>query len=351
MDNIAFDSHKRYTLSLVEDQKGRILTEARIPHFRGAIKSYLKQFTPGTIVAVETIGSWYWIVEEIEEAGMKPALVHARKAKLMMGKINKTDRLDAHGLNLLQRNGTLPEVWIPPADLRDKRDLGRTRMVFANMRTKIKNRIHSVLTKYALHDFNGVSDIFGKRNRDELLQRIGELPPQTGFTTQCLMDELESIQSKISKFENRMKEVYQETPEVKLLMTIPGIGFLLAVIISNEVGDIKRFVSGPSLASYAGTTPRVHASGGKVHYGRLRSDVNHYLQWAFAEAANSVCASRRYYPNRHISRLYNRLRKRRGHFKAIGAVMRHLAEATYHVLSKMEPYQEPINKVASPRKA
>jgi transposase len=351
MEIIAFDAHKRYTLSLVENQEGRVLTEARIPHSRGAVKQFLKRFTPGSTVAVETIGSWYWIVDEIEEAGMRPALVHARKAKLMMGMIDKTDRLDAHGLNLLQRNGTLPEVWIPPADLRDKRDLGRTRMVFAHMRTKLKNRIHSVLAKYALHDFDAVSDIFGKRNQERLKKHVAELPPQTRFATQCLLNELDSVQGKIDAFEKRMKAVYEKTPEIELLMTIPGVGFLLAVVIANELGDINRFASPASFAAYAGTTPRVHASGGKVRYGPLRPDVNHYLQWAFAEAANSICVNRKRRPGKHMSRLYARIWKRRGHFKAIGAVMRHLAEATYHVMSKQEPYREPKSKAASPRKA
>ena len=63
-------------------------------------------------MAVETIGNRYWIVDEIEAAGCLPRLEHARKAKLMMGEINKTDKLDARGLNRLQRNGTLPMVWI-----------------------------------------------------------------------------------------------------------------------------------------------------------------------------------------------------------------------------------------------
>jgi len=348
---IAFDAHKRYTLSLVEDREGRVLTEARIPHCRGMIKHFLRKFTPGSTVAVETIGNWYWIVDEIEEAGMKPALVHARKAKLMMGSYNKTDRLDAHGLNLLQRNGTLPEVWIPPADLRDKRDLGRTRMVFTNMRTKIKNRVHSVLAKYALHDFEDVSDIFGKRNQERLNQHINELPPQTKFTSQCLLNELASVQSKIDAIEKQMNEVYETTPEIELLMTIPGVGFLLAVVIANELGDVNRFAGPASLAVYAGTTPRVHSSGDKVRYGPLRPDVNHYLQWAYAEAANSICVNRKRRPGRHVNRLYTRIRSRRGHSKAIGAVMRHLAEATYYVLKKMEPYREPKSKAASPRKA
>ena len=79
-------------------------------HERGAIRKFLLTCDPGSPVAVETIGNWYWIVDEIEEAGMVARLVHARKAKLMMGSINKTDRLDARGLNLLQRNETLPTV-------------------------------------------------------------------------------------------------------------------------------------------------------------------------------------------------------------------------------------------------
>ena len=75
---IAFDSHKRYTLSLVEDARGRVVAEDRIVHEQGAIWQYLKRFTPGSPVAVETIGNWYWIVGELEQAGMEPLLVHAR---------------------------------------------------------------------------------------------------------------------------------------------------------------------------------------------------------------------------------------------------------------------------------
>lgn len=351
MENIAFDAHKRYTLARVEDKKGGLLTEARLDHTRGTIKQFLKQFTPGSTVAIETIGNWYWIIDEIEAGGMTPSLVHARKAKLMMGMINKTDRLDARGLNQLQRNGVLPEVWIPPADLRDKRDLGRTRMVFSRTRTKLKNRIHSVLAKYAFHDFGGVSDIFGKKNRKELERRIDNLPSETRFANRLLLEELDSIQSKIDAFEKRMLEVFKKTPEVELLISIPGIGFLLAVIILNEVGDIGRFPASGNLAAYSGTTPRVHASGGKARHGRLRPDTNRYLQWAFVEAANSVCLNRARKPWLRVNRLYDRIHQRKGHNKAIGAVARHLAESTYHVLSRKEPYKEPRPKTASSRKA
>ena len=104
---------------------------------------------------------------------MKPQLVHAHKAKLMPGSINKTDKLDARGLNRLQRTGTLPTVWIPPGDIRDNRELPRTRMVFANLRTRLKNRIHSVIDKYGLHtDFDGISDIFSDCGYCQKLQTV-----------------------------------------------------------------------------------------------------------------------------------------------------------------------------------
>jgi hypothetical protein len=78
---IAFDSHKRYTFASVAEHMGTILRETRIEHQRGAVKEFLTGWKAGIPVAVETIGNWYWIVGEIEEAGMVPQLVHARRAK------------------------------------------------------------------------------------------------------------------------------------------------------------------------------------------------------------------------------------------------------------------------------
>jgi len=338
---IAFDSHKRYTLASVETKDGQIIKDERISHFRGNIAGFLSGYQRGSPVAVETIGNWYWIVDEIERAGMTPRLVHARKAKLMLGSINKTDKLDVRGLNRLQRTGTLPTVWIPPGDLRDKRELPRTRMVFGRERTRLKNRIHSVLDKYGLQDqFEDITDIFGKAGRGRIERCMEFLPPQTRYTTQLLLEMLDVVQERIDGIENRMEDVFEQTDEVKLLKSMPGVGFILGVVISLEIGDIGRFCDAQRLASYCGVTPRVHASGDKVRYGRLRPDVNRYLKWAFSEAGNSVAVNRKRHPYRHVSRLYNRIRHQRGHAKAVGAVARHLAEATYWILRKGQPYRE-----------
>ena len=117
---------------------------------------------------------------------------------------------------------------------------------------------------------------------------------------------------------------------------MPGVGFTLGVVILTAVGDVRRFPDAEHLATYAGTTPRIHSSGGKTRFGRTRPDVNHYLKWAFREAAEACCQHRErpHWKHRHVSRLYARVRHRKDHARAIGAVARHLAEATYWILTK-----------------
>ncbi len=138
-----------------------------------------------------------------------------------------------------------------------------------------------------------------------------------------------------------MAELFRDTEDLELVETLPGVGFILGVVILMEVGDVRRFPSAGQLASYSGMTPRVHSSGGRVRYGHTRPDVNRYLKWAYAEAANATAMHRRKHVQWHVSRLYERVRHRSGHQKAIGAVGRHLAEATYWILRKGEPYRDP----------
>ena len=341
---IALDCHKYYSLVEREEVQSCEAKQCRIEHDRGAIRGYLSRCEPGTVVAVEATGNWYWIVQEIEDAQLCPALVHPRKAKLMMGMINKTDKLDVHGLNRLQRNQTLPTVWIPPGDLRDLRELTRTRMVLGHQRTRLKNRILATLSKYGLLLSREASDPYGATARPLMNQAVAQLPEQAQYVTRALLKQLDFIQEQIRELEQRLKQLVKVTPAMILLMTLPGIGWLLAAVVALEIGDVTRFASAERLASYAGTTPRVHSSGGKTRYGGLRPDVNRYLRWALAEAGNSVAVNHTRQPQRHVSQLYRRLRERRGHAKAVGAVARHLAEASFYVLSKNESYRDPALK-------
>jgi transposase len=342
---IAFDSHKRYTLAEREDRLTGAVIQQRIEHHRGAICDYLMEGESGTDVAVEATGNWYWIVSEIEQAGKTPRLVHPRKAKLMMGQINKTDKLDVHGLNRLQRNQTLPTVWIPPASLRDLRELTRGRMVFSRQRARLKNRLQATLAKYGLI-VEGVSDVFGDKGRMMLEKLLEELPEQTQWMSRLLLEELDLVEKHLEKQEQKLRSLLKVTEEMKRLEGLPGVGLILSGVMALEIGDISRFASGERLASYAGTTPRVTSSGGKTRYGPSRADVNRYLKWSLMEAANVISLhhsrwSRSTGSNRHVSVLYERIKKRKGHAKAIGAVARHLAEASWHVLSRKTDYRPP----------
>jgi transposase len=283
--------------------------------------------------------------------GHNPILVHAAKAKLMMGQINKTDKLDAQGLARLLRNGTLPSVWIPPRELRDQRELPRLRMALVRVRTLLKNRIHATLSKYAIQ-IEEVSDVFGLGGRVLLKEHIKGLPPQTRRSVEVQLEILDHLEEEIQATEEQIKAVVAATPEMKLLMTMPGVGPILAVVLSMEIGDVKRFPGPEHLASYTGTVPRIKSSGGKSYFGKVRPDVNRYLKWALVEAANVAAIQQFRWTDRHVVELYQRIKSRQGHGKAVVAVARHLAVAAYWILKKKEPYREPGRKtpISSSRK-
>lgn len=347
---IGCDAHKHYSQFAVYEDGSKEIKQVRVEHERGAIREFLAGYPEGTPVALESIGSWYWIVEEIEQAGCQALMAHAAKAKSMMGNVNKTDKLDARGLTTLLRNGTLPTVWIAPEEVRDVRELPRTRMAFCKIRVALKNRIHASLAKYNL-SMETDSDIFADKWADDLHQAMGDLPVETRKCVEQELGLLNELQAQIHSMEERMREHISLTPSMQLLKTLPGVGDILSMVIASEIGSIDRFGSAEQLASYAGTVPTVKSSGGKTRYGHLPSSSDHYLKWAFIEAANGV--ARHYkHPNwqsKHSTRLYQKVRRRKGHAVAVGAVARHLAEATYWMLTKNQPYQEPVSRKVPPR--
>jgi len=339
---IGCDVHKKYSVFVAMDDRGKVGQPKRVEHDRDSFRLFLASLPAGSPIAVETTGNWYWVVDEMEHAGHLPALAHAAKSKLMMGQINKTDKLDANGLAMLLRNGTLPSVWIPRRELRDQRELPRMRLVLVQMRTALKNRIHATFAKYAIQ-FEGESDLFGTRGRQAMSKRLPELPPETRHSVEQELELLDQLAEQIGLAEQRIHEVIAVTPAMKLLMSLPGVGPLLAITIALEVGDIGRFPDNEHLASYSGMVPRVNSSGGKTRCGKTRADVNHYLKRAFVEAANVVVLNQSRWPSHHAVKLYQRVRDNKGHGKAVVALGRHLAESTYWVLKKQELYKEPVS--------
>src|SRR5262249_6567179 len=161
-------------------------------------------------------------------------------------------------------------------------------MVLVRQRTRLKNRIHATLAKYALHNLE-ISDLFGVRGRALLRQRRDLLPPCTAYATQQLLEQIERLDRAVRGFEHQIQTLFKPPSVIQLRLTLPGVGLTLPVVTARGVGTRAWFATAEKLAAYAGVTPRVHASGGKTRFGPPRPDVNHYLKWAFVEAANAIC--------------------------------------------------------------
>jgi transposase len=266
-------------------------------------------------------------------------MAHALFAKKMMGHIHKIDKLDAEGLATLQHLGSLPTVWIASGDIRDERELPRTRMAFSKVRTMLKNRMHSTLAKYAL-SLDTQSDIYAPKCRPQLIR---SLPAET---QRCMVQELDLlalIQEQICRLEIRILERVNITKSIQFIQSVPGPAEILSIVIDREVGSINRFPSPKHFASYSGIVPKVKGSGGKFRYGKMIKQANNYLNRTFIEAANVVVCQRHHinWQDKYVSQLYERVRWRKGHAVAAGAVATYLFEAAYWVLKKEEPYREP----------
>lgn len=290
------------------------------------------------MIAVEASGHYGWVVDEIERAGHRPKLCNPYEAKRRMAMTKKTDKLDAKGLAMLLRNGTLPEVWIPPSELRDPRELLRLRLFLVRLRTRVKNRIHGALGR---HNVQIPADLFGAAARLQLAERLPELPLHTREAVEQELATLDFLTLQIDSAEKRLEAIRKVSAEADLLKTLPCVGSVLSMVMMLEIGRVDRFPTAAHLASYAGLVPRVHSSGGHTRMGQVCGNVNRNLKWAFVEAANLIVVNQRWLAGTHVVRLYQRIRRAKNHQKAVVAVGRHLAEAAWRVLSTQEVYREP----------
>jgi len=135
---IGCDAHKKFSVFVAVNEKGQAGEALRVNHERPLYREFLGRLPPGSAIAVEASGTYNWLVDEMEQSGHRPKLCNPLEAKRRMGLTNKTDKLDARGLAILLRNGTLPEVWIPPSELRDQRELLRLRIFLVRLRTRVK---------------------------------------------------------------------------------------------------------------------------------------------------------------------------------------------------------------------
>lgn len=336
---IGCDAHKNFSVFVAVNEKGNAGEAVRVAHERQLYQEFLAQLPPQSAIAVEASGHYSWLVDEMERLGHHPKLANPLEAKRRMGLTKKTDKLDARGLAILLRNGTLPEVWIPPSELRDQRELLRMRIFLVHLKTRVKNRIHGTLARH-----NVVipgADLFGVEARLRLKSRLPELPIHSREAIERELATLDFLETQIESAEKQLKSIMQVSAEADLLKTLPCVGEILSMVLMLEIGRVDRFPTATHLASYAGLVPRVHSSGGHTRMGQVCGNVNRNLKWAFVETGNLVVVNQRRLAGTHVVRLYQRLKRAKNHQKAVVAVARHLAEAAWWVLTKQEVYRDP----------
>jgi len=282
--------------------------------------------------AIESMNGARFVHDTLELAGWDVEIADAHKVKGLAPLACKTDRIDAWVLAELARRDLVPAIWLPTPGVRAERERARFRLHLVRHRVALKNRIHATLIAFG-HPCP-VSDLFGTAGR-ELLDHL-EIPEPWSGTVQASLELIEDLDRRVAACERALRALGASHPYVPLLMTAPGIAWVLGYTIASEIGDISRFSTPKKLCGYTGLCPRVHQSGGKDHRGPLAKNGPKYLRWALIEAATHAARHPAY--REHYERTKQRLGKQRGSKVARVEVARKLAEAIWHMLVTNRPF-------------
>jgi transposase len=281
---------------------------------------------------VESMNGARFVHDTLEQAGWEVAVADAMKVKGLAPLAAKTDRIDARVLAELARRDLVPAIWLPDPEVRAERERARFRLHLVRQRTALKNRIHATLITFG-HPVP-VSDLFGKGGR-ELLGRLA-IPEPWATTVGTSLELVDGLDREIGACEGELRRLGADHPDIELLVTVPGIAWVLGYTIASEIGDIGRFASPKKLVGYTGLCPFVRQSGARDDRGPLAKNGPTYLRWALMEAA--IHAARHPAYRTRYERTKRRLGRQRGAKVARVEVARSVATATWHMLTKREPF-------------
>jgi len=333
MNYVGWDLHQQSSQITVGTKDGRKRKNFKVWHSPGMFEhpQLRELLTPPVEVALEACSGWYWIVDGLEKMGARVHLAHPLKTKLIAESRVKTDKIDARALYDLLRTEFLPEAYIAPRKVREAREIHRHRAALVKIRTSVKNRVHSLLSKQGI--FFSLTDIFGVKGRESLERMVLKLRPVYREELKRYLALIDWLDKEIKKIERKIRSLVKNNSLSELLMTIPGIGYYSAHLILSEIGDINRFSRPKKLISYAGLNPGVSQSGKHFHNLPITKQGNVWLRWVLIQDAPHAVRS-----DARLGRIYSRIAKRKGSNTAKVAVAREMLQAIYYVLKKKEPY-------------
>jgi len=327
-------SRKRLDFRLLDQAGETVEAGAAPPDADGlrALAGRVARFGEPVRAAIESMNGARFVHDQLEEAGWEVEIADALKVKGLAPLACKTDRIDAWVLAELSRRDLVPAVWLPDPEVRAERERARFRLHLVRHRSSLKQRVHAVLLAHGKPC--PVSDLFGVSGR-ALLQRLA-LPEPWAGTVEASLRLIDELDREIDACEQALRQLGAEHRYVPLLLTVPGIGWVLAYTIAAEIGDITRFASPTKLAGYSGLCPRVYQSGESDRRGPLAKQGPKYLRWALVEAAVHAGTHPTY--RERYQRTKTRLGRQRGSRVAQVDLARRLAEAIWHMLTRKQPF-------------
>lgn len=324
------DLHSNNVMIGIVDQSGRRLKHQKlacdlqqVEKFLSFYKSRLKS------VAVESTYNWYWLVDGLRALSYPVVLANPARIDQYNGIKHADDQHDAYFLAELQRLNILPTGYIYDPQLRPVRDLLRRRIGLVHQRTALMLSFKSLYTRTT-----GQPMILSRLKAMEPAQAV-ELyaHPANQLIAKMQKEHIEQLDKSIGRIEKAVLEQVRGLPCYQKLSTLPGVGRILAMTITMEVGEIGRFPSAGDFASYCRTVDARRTSNEKSKGRNNRKCGNKYLGWAFVEAANFA---KRY--DERCRKWFDRKAARTNTVLATKALGCKLAKAAWHVMAHNVDY-------------
>jgi len=318
----ALDLHKESIQCVLKDDHGRIIKESKT----GRDEDRILGFLDGTKarVVMESGYNHQHIYDLLKEKGYDVTVAHPLMVKAIAYARVKTDKVDARTLADLLRADMIPEAYVPGGDVREVRDLVRRRHYMVRLRTMLKNKVHAeIATRWIKYDGNVFTEDGKVFLRSLSIDAVDDY-----------LDTIEFLSKKIRELDEKVKKVAEADKYAKLLVTIPGVGWYGALLISSEIADVNRFSDYEHLCSYARLSPGVRQSGDTQHTTKGMGDS--MLNWMMVQCTRVHV---RRCESSAITRFYQQVSKRRGEKIAIVAAARKLMRAVYIMLKEEQAFR------------
>ena len=326
---IGLDVHRDFC-EVAICEGGEVRSAGRVPATPEGVRTLAESLVSSDRVAFEVTGSC-WEVARLLEPHVNRVVVVSPDDTGITSARAKTDKLDARTLAGLLWRGELEAVWMPDERCRILRRRLARREQLVRSRTRAKNEIHASLQR-RLQAKPPCSDLFGVKGRQWLASL--ELPLEERESVDAAMRHVEFLDTEIAAAEKLIARQALSWPEIRRLMTVPGVNLICAASFIAAVGNPYRFLTSRKLVAYLGLDPRVKQSGeGPARSGRISKRGSPSARWALVEAAWTAVLQ----PG-PLHGFYERTKARRGHGKAIVATARKLAVLFWCMLTRAEDY-------------